>query len=106
MAHLRWKHWCRWPYRVLKPQKISPNARLQKTNERLPLGTKSFFLVGKIPVNFCFPKEKKRSTASIGEAVIKCARSSSSHQFIEDWHKKMFDLGKDQVESIIGKYSK
>ena len=56
--------------------------------------------------NFCFPKGKQRSTASIGEAVVKCARSSSSHQFIKDWHKKFFDLNKNQVESIIGRYSK
>ena len=56
--------------------------------------------------SFCFPKGKRRSTASIGESVVKCARSNSFHQFIKDWHKKNFDLDKDQVESIIGKYSK
>ena len=55
---------------------------------------------------YCFPKEKKRSIASIGEAVVRCSRSSSSHSFIDDWHRQLFNLKKDQVESMIGRYSK
>ena len=43
---------------------------------------------------------------SIGEAVVRCSMSRSSHQFIYDWPKKPFDLKKDKVESMIGKYSK
>ena len=51
-------------------------------------------------------KRKKRSIASIGEVVVRCSRSSTSHSFIDDWHRQLFNLKKDQVESMLGRYSK
>ena len=88
------------------PLEITEPLPWLKDNSKL--ASKKFFKSLKVSWerNFCFPNEKERSIASIGEAVVRCSRSSSSHQFIEDWHKKLFDLKKDKVESMIGKYSK